>query len=168
MTLLKEIRLHLFNFLASTNTFLLHHLCRRGSAFTTGTLGADEVRKMLSIEKQIAGKWHLITLPEASDNVEHEILHERFHVTHFAGTRTPFILTSASKPSTFTTRGEVCKIILLKENMFCHVPLFVVLQPVVRKFSPYYRCTSAIFMPRKEVLQENHPDHSCSYDLSKH
>ena len=36
------------------------------------------------IEKQIAGKWHLITQQEASDNVEHEILHERFHVTHFA------------------------------------------------------------------------------------
>ena len=38
-----------------------------------------------AIEKQTAGKWHLITLQEASDNVEHEILHERFHVTHFAG-----------------------------------------------------------------------------------
>ena len=38
-----------------------------------------------AIEKQIAGKWHLITLQEASDRVEHEILHERFHVTHFAG-----------------------------------------------------------------------------------
>ena len=38
-----------------------------------------------AIEKQIAGKWHLITLQEASDYVEHEILHERFHVTHFAG-----------------------------------------------------------------------------------
>ena len=38
-----------------------------------------------AIEKQIAGKWHLITLQKASDYVEHEILHERFHVTHFAG-----------------------------------------------------------------------------------
>ena len=38
-----------------------------------------------AFEKQIAGKWHLITLQEASDYVEHEILHERFHVTHFAG-----------------------------------------------------------------------------------
>ena len=38
--------------MASTNTFLLHHLCRRGSAFTTGTLGPDEVRKkMLSRNK---------------------------------------------------------------------------------------------------------------------
>ena len=38
-----------------------------------------------AIEKQIAGKWHLVTQQEASDYVEHEILHERFHVTHFAG-----------------------------------------------------------------------------------
>ena len=38
-----------------------------------------------AIEKQIAGKWHLITLQEASDYVDHAILHERFCVTHFAG-----------------------------------------------------------------------------------
>ena len=38
-----------------------------------------------SIEKQIAGKWHLITLQEASDHVDHATLHERFYVTHFAG-----------------------------------------------------------------------------------
>ena len=66
-----------------------------------------------AIEKQIAGKWHLITLQEACDYVEHEILHERFHVTHFAGcailfNKNTFFLTSASNPSTFTTRGEVC------------------------------------------------------------
>ena len=30
-------------------------------------------------------KWHIVTLQEASDYVEHKILHERFHVTHFAG-----------------------------------------------------------------------------------
>ena len=36
-------------------------------------------------EKQVAGKWHLITLQEAADYVEYEILHERFHLTHFAG-----------------------------------------------------------------------------------
>ena len=38
-----------------------------------------------AFEKQIAEKWHIITLQEASEHVEHEILHERFHVTHFAG-----------------------------------------------------------------------------------
>ena len=38
-----------------------------------------------AFEKQIAVKWPIITLQEASDYVEHEILHERFHATHFAG-----------------------------------------------------------------------------------
>ena len=38
-----------------------------------------------AFEKQIAGRWHVITLQEASEYVEHEILRERFHVTHFAG-----------------------------------------------------------------------------------
>ena len=38
-----------------------------------------------AFEKQIAEKWHIVTLQEASDYVEHDILHERFHVTHFAG-----------------------------------------------------------------------------------
>ena len=38
-----------------------------------------------AFEKEIAGKWHIITLQEASQKVEHEILRERFHVTHFAG-----------------------------------------------------------------------------------
>ena len=58
--------------------------CRGGSVFTTGILDLDEVQKMLS-RKQIAGKWHLITLQEASDYVDHAILQERFYVTHFAG-----------------------------------------------------------------------------------
>ena len=43
-----------------------------------------------AIEKQIAGKWHLVTLQEASDYVDHAILHERFYVTHFAGCAVPF------------------------------------------------------------------------------
>ena len=38
-----------------------------------------------AFEKQIAEKWHIVTLQEASDYVDHEILQERFHVTHYAG-----------------------------------------------------------------------------------
>ena len=48
---------------------------KRLSFYNSGTLGPDD--------KEDA--WHLITLQEASDYVKHEILHERFHVTHFAG-----------------------------------------------------------------------------------
>ena len=46
--------------------------------------GRDVERKTL-FEKQIAGKWHIVTLQEASDYVEPDILQERFRVTHYAG-----------------------------------------------------------------------------------
>ena len=36
-------------------------------------------------EKQIAGKWHAITLQEAMEYVDHDILTNRFHVTHYGG-----------------------------------------------------------------------------------
>ena len=35
--------------------------------------------------QQIAGRWHIITLQEASDYVDHELLANRFHVAHYAG-----------------------------------------------------------------------------------
>ena len=38
-----------------------------------------------AFEKQIAGKWHIATLQEASDCVDHDIIQERFHVTHYLG-----------------------------------------------------------------------------------
>ena len=89
--------------------------------FSIWNPGPDEVRKTLL--RQIAEKWYVITQQEASQYVKHEICHERFHVTDFAGCvvsspqETPSIHTSASNRSAFTTRGEVCQIMLLKENM---------------------------------------------------
>ena len=38
-----------------------------------------------AFEKQITENWHIVTLQEASDYVDHDILQERFHVTHLAG-----------------------------------------------------------------------------------
>ena len=38
-----------------------------------------------AFEQQIAGRWHIITLQEASDHVDRELLTNRFHVTHYAG-----------------------------------------------------------------------------------
>ena len=38
-----------------------------------------------AFEKQIAGKWHVITPQEASEYVDHDILTNRFHVTHYGG-----------------------------------------------------------------------------------
>ena len=63
--------------------FPLNHQYRRGSAFTTGTLDPDVERKTLLRNK--LRWWHIVTLQEASDHVEHDILQERYHVTHCAG-----------------------------------------------------------------------------------
>ena len=41
--------------------------------------------KEVAFEKQIAGKWHVITLQEAIEYVDHGILTGRFHVTHYVG-----------------------------------------------------------------------------------
>ena len=38
-----------------------------------------------AFEQQIAGTWHIITLQEAFEYVDHELLTNRFHVTHCAG-----------------------------------------------------------------------------------
>ena len=38
-----------------------------------------------AFEKQISGRWHVITLQEASEYVDHDILTYRFHVTHYGG-----------------------------------------------------------------------------------
>ena len=37
-----------------------------------------------AFEKHIAGRWHVLTLQEASEYVDHDILTGRFHVTHNA------------------------------------------------------------------------------------
>ena len=50
-----------------------------------------------AVEKQIAGKWHFITLQEAIEYVDHELLANRFHV-------------SMSNPFTFTMSGAYCLI----------------------------------------------------------
>ena len=38
-----------------------------------------------AFERQIAGKWHVVTLQEAIEYVDHELLTNRFHVTHYGG-----------------------------------------------------------------------------------
>ena len=38
-----------------------------------------------AFQQQIAERWHAVTLQEASEFVDHELLTNRFHVTHYAG-----------------------------------------------------------------------------------
>ena len=74
-----------------------------------------------AIEKQIASKRHVITLQEAIENVDHELLSNRFHATHYGGcavlfskdTSSPM---SRSNPSTFTISGASCQTRWLKEK----------------------------------------------------
>ena len=35
--------------------------------------------------KQIAGKWHIITLQEATEHIDHSALMERFRICHYVG-----------------------------------------------------------------------------------
>ena len=51
--------------------------------------------------EHIAGRWHVITLQEASEYVDHELLTNRFHVTHHAGCAVLF------KMDTFHTNVDV-------------------------------------------------------------
>ena len=74
-----------------------HDTLSQTNGFNKAASNRSPVQKLLSIynwnpglrrgkedafEKQIAGKWHVITLQEASEYVDHDILTGRFHVTH--------------------------------------------------------------------------------------
>ena len=148
-----------------------------------------------AIEKQIAGKWHLISLQEASDYVNHAILHERFYVTHFAGCAILF------NKDTFYPDISVKSIYLHDTRRV--VPDHIgdgehgwVLQGVVSRASfrraaasgekvsraSFRRAAASgekvftvlslhinnVFAKKKRYCQENYPDRSCSYDLPKH
>ena len=68
-----------------------------------------------ALEKEITGTWHVITFQEAIEYVDHDILTNRFHVTHYGGcailfNKDTFSPTSMSSPSTFMTQGETCLI----------------------------------------------------------
>ena len=80
----KEDRLHLLRHMVPTSIFFTQSPVQKRLSIYKRNPGARRGKED-AFEKQIAEKWHIITLQEASEYVEHEILHERFHVTHFAG-----------------------------------------------------------------------------------
>ena len=43
------------------------------------------VEKEGAIERHVAGRWHIITLQEAIEHLEHEFPTNRFHLTHYGG-----------------------------------------------------------------------------------
>ena len=173
--LMKEDRLHLLRHMASTNTFLLNHLCRGGSASTTGTLGPDEERRMLR-ETNGGEVWHLVILQEASDCVEHEILHERFHVTHFAGCAILFnkdtFYPDISVKSIYLhdTRWRVQDHIVEGEHgwVLQHVLSHASFRPTTVSGQNFFTVLSQQHLRQEERhRQEALPHHPCHYDFSR-
>ena len=62
-----------------------------------------------AFEKQIAGRRHVITLQEASEYVDHDILTGRFHMTHHGGC-TMLFNKGHLPPPISTSPGETCLI----------------------------------------------------------
>ena len=73
--------MHLLRHTASTKICLIVRLCKSIYNWNPGSRRGEED----AFEKQIAGRWHVITLQEASEHVDHVILTNRFHVTHYGG-----------------------------------------------------------------------------------
>ena len=116
--------------------------------------------KEVAFEKQIAGKWHVITLQEAIEYVNHDILQVGFtwpimHVARFSSTRTPSTLILKSSLFTFMIPGAICLIRWWKETRcgFCkgcfHVPHFVDLLSAARKLLQFCFYVLPISTPKK-------------------
>ena len=130
-----------------------------------------------AFEKQIAGKWHVVTLQEASDHVEHDILQERFHVTHCAGCAilfnkdTFYLDTSVKSIHLHDTRRDLPGQVVEGEQGW-------VLEGVLslasfrraavsgQKFFTVPAYQQHLCQEEKHC-QEAHPDSSCHYDFSR-
>ena len=119
-----------------------------------------------AIEKQIAGKWHIITLQEAIEYVDHKPLTNKFHVTHCGGCAVLF------NKDTFFPNVNVKSIYLhdtrreTKAGFYraCyHVPLFVDNLSAAKKHSRSCRYTFVTYTLRNVVFgKEAHSYNSCS------
>ena len=137
---------------------------QNGGASTTGIQDLDVEERALS-RNTLQGN--------GIEYVDHELLTNRFHVTHNGGcavlfNKTLSSLMSWSNPSTFTISGAYCLIMRWKETQAwfyraCyHVPLFVDNLPAAKKLSQFCRCTSVTFTPRAWHRKDAYPYDSCS------
>ena len=74
-----------------------------------------------AIEKQISGKLHVIALHEAIEYFDHEVLTNRFHVTHYGGSAVlfnmdTFLLDIKIKSISYTTSGTICRTRIFKKE----------------------------------------------------
>ena len=151
---------HLLSCTSSTATCLIVRLCKNDSASTAVIQDLD--RKEDAFEKQIAGKWHGITLQEAIEYVDHDILTNRFHVTHYGGCAVLF------NKDTFYTNIEVKSLYLhdtrrelpdqvMEGNpglVLQGVPHFADLFSAARKHLQFCPYILAISTPKKTVYCE--------------
>ena len=94
-----------------------------------------------AFEKQIASKWHVITLQEAVEYVDHDILTNRFRVTHYGGCAILF------NKDTFYPNIEVKS--LETRVGFCNVPHFVYLLSAARKLLQFSLHINNIYAKKK-------------------
>ena len=79
-----EVTIHLLRSITSTTTCLIVHLCKKRRSIYNWNPGPRRGKEGAS-KMEIAGKWHVITLLEAIEYVDHEFFTFRFHVTHYGG-----------------------------------------------------------------------------------
>ena len=132
-----------------------------------------------AFENQNAGRWHVITLQEASEYVDHDILTSRFQVTHYAGCAILF------NKDTFHTNIDVKSIYLhdtrrdLPDQVMEGEQGWVVMQGVLSRASfpscriqwsgVLYRVVPAYqqhLRQEERHRQEAHPNSSCHDDFS--
>ena len=126
--------LHLLKRTASTNMCLIVRLCKKRLSIYNWNPGSRRGKED-AFEKQIAGKWHVITLQEASEYVDHDIMTNRFHATHYGG-------------CAFLYNKGFCK------GCF-HVPHFVDLHSAARKLLQLCPNTLAISTPKNGVSRKS-------------
>ena len=127
-------------------------------------------RKEDAFEQQIAGRRHIITLQEASEYVDHELLTNRFHVTHYAGCAILF------NKDTFYTNIDVKSIYLHDTRRDLPAQVMEgeqqwVLQGVLSRASFRRSVVSgqryfALHISNIHARQEAHSYSSCQYDFS--
>ena len=149
---------------------------RRLSIYNSGPLRLTED----AIENKIAGKWNIVTLQEASDFVEHKILHVRFHVTHFAGCAIHFnkdtFFPDISVESIYIHDTRRCIQDHIGEGEQGWVLQGVLSRATCRRaaaggqkvFTVISLHISNIYSKKKRYCQELHSDSSCNYDFSRH
>ena len=78
----KRNLLHLLTQTVSTNILLPDPLVQKRLNIHDLNSGPQRAKED-AFEKQLAGRWHIISLQEASEYASHDILTGRFHVTHY-------------------------------------------------------------------------------------